>query len=501
MKRGLHIKSGARASGRRALKVTTLLAIALAVVLAALTIALGYRLDLVWEMSIDKVTRVSERTRDMLANTQGALRITCFMDRRHPMFRPVSRLLRGLQQAARSVAGADITINYVDPRWDLVRSGQLVAQGMPENSLLFERQRRKVITTLDEMIHQHSPMLSSQAIKTNQRSRLGVFRGESVCAAAIARLALPFERTTIYWLQGHGEIRCDDDHQLHGFSDIAREIRRNGFELKGLDITGIEKMPEDCQTIIIAGPRYALKSEELILLERHLQSGGALLYLAGVQPVAEFDTLLAQWGIEMLPYLAASRWTLSGGEVVVSYFADHAVTRGLKNTSLVLGAARCMRSAANSSGKSGLEQVRITLLAQTGQEGWGESAIDTAERHFDKGHDLPGPVTVAAAAERGGSVAREVAFRPTRICVIGSTDFVMNGALASRANANRDFFMNAVAWLTGVEIGAGSSLGGDATLVTGFARDQWILLMSGAIGAVPAVTILAFALIHFRRGR
>ena len=179
-----------------------MLAIALGGALCLLTVVLAYRTAWVWEVNVGQVTQVSERTRDILADTQGALRITCFMDRRHPMFRPVSRLLRGLRQASRSVAGADIVIAYVDPRWDLARAGQLATLGVPENALLLERQRRRLIVTLDEMVAQRSPLRSREELNTRSHRELGVFRGESVCAAAIARLALPFERATVYWLQG-----------------------------------------------------------------------------------------------------------------------------------------------------------------------------------------------------------------------------------------------------------------------------------------------------------
>ena len=90
---------------------------------------------------------------------------------------------------------------------------------------------------------------------------------------------------------------------------------------------------------------------------------------------------------------------------------------------------------------------------------------------------------------------------PEAVCVIGETDFVMNGMLASRASANRDFFVNAVAWLAGIDMGSAPSLGGDATLVTGFTRREWILFMAGAAGVVPLCAFLAFCLASRRTRR
>lgn len=421
---------------------STLLAIVLGGVLCVLVVALGYYTALTWEVNVGKVTQVSARTRDILADTQGSIRITCFMDRRHPMFRPVSRLLRGLRQASRSVAGADIVIQYVDPRWDLARAGQLAAQKVPENALLLERQRRRLVVTLDEMIAQRSLLRTREELNARNHRELGVFRGESVCAAAIARLALPFERAIVYWIQGHGEVRFDDYDELHGFSDIVRELNRGGFDLKPLTLPGLNRIPDDCHVLVIAGARYALNAEEIALLDGFLQNGGRLLYLAAPHVTTGIEDVLAKWGVKLLPLFAVGPQTLSGQEVVLSNFADHVITRELKNASLVFNNARCIQTLNETSAPTGADRPKVTLLASTDADGWGESHPHVFPRQFDPQTELPGPVAVAAVSERGGSVAKDVAFRPTRLCVIGETDFVMNGMLASRASANRDFFVN-----------------------------------------------------------
>jgi len=227
---------------RRALRLTSAVAMALGVVLAVLVIVLSYKFNLSWDLPLDGVRVVSERTRDVLANTQGTIRISCLMDRRHPMYRPVARLLKGIREASRGVAGAEIKVEFVDPRWDLARAEQLAAYGVQPPALLFERQRRRISVTLDEMT---SWSTEGDDDDEDSKRKASVFRGEMVCASAIARLTLPSDNPVVYWLQGHGEARYDDYHDLRGFSDIAREMTRDGYEIRPLMLPGLKQMPED----------------------------------------------------------------------------------------------------------------------------------------------------------------------------------------------------------------------------------------------------------------
>ncbi len=486
--------------GKKTLLLSSLIAIALGAVLTLFLIVAAYRLDLAWEAPVGSVLSVSGRTRDVLAETQGDIRISCFMDRRHPVFRPVSRLLRGMRVASRSVAGAEITIEYVDPRWDLVRAARLAAAGVPENALLFERKRRRIVVTLDDMLMRDSAMRAQEDGRGERaRAGLGVFRGEMVCASAISRLSRPHERSVIYWSQGHGEARHDDYDALRGFSDIAREIKRDGFDLRGLNLVGLKQVPEDCQVLVMAGPRYAVAAEEERMLAAFLQRGGRLFYMAAPQARSGVEKLLEGWGVRLMPHIAVSARTLTGHEVVASGFAEHVTTRNLQNASVVFGYAACVAQADDPA--PGAERTKVTLLVQTDGQGWGEAAPDILPRVFDPHADLAGPVAVAAVSERGGNVASDVHFRPTRICVVGEADFVMNGTLAARANANRDLFMNVLYWLAGIETGTASSLGGDATLVTGFERRQWFLFLILTAAAVPAAALSVFCMAALRRRR
>ncbi len=470
---------------RGLLRFTSRLAVLLGVVFSFLVIVVGFWFNFTWEIPIGEVRVVSERTKNILSETQGRIRIICFMDRRDPITRPTARLLRGLASASRNVAGAEIDIDYVDPRWDMTRAAQLVARGVREKSLEFEYQRRRLVVALNDA-------------SINDRRR--GFRAEQLCASAISRLVLPHRQLKICYLQGHGEVDFDDYDQFRGFSDIAHDLKRYGFLLEKLSLAGLREVPAECGVLVIAGARREMPEQEIRLVEQYLDRGGCLLYLATSGARSGCEPLLGKWGIAITAHVAVSDRTLTGNDIVISDFAEHPITRNLRGSSIVMGLATCLNVRKTSEAEDSLDLKHSMMIAQSDEQGWGEIYPEIFPRRYDPSLDLPGPVCVAAVAERGVAVSRDVAYKPTRLCVFGDVDFVMNRALTGRANANRDLFINAIGWLAGVDVGSASSVGGDATLATGFDRQRWIAAMFWSALAVPVFTLLVFRLFAVAQG-
>lgn len=485
-------------------RFSTALVLCLATIATLLLLISSWRFNITWEIPINDVLEVSPRTQKILSDTQGRILITCFMDRRHPMHRPITRLLRGFREASRRVAGAELRISYVDPHWDLLRASQLVSQHIHENSVVFERNRKRIVITLDDMLTKRS-VLRIQELAAPENpfplpflnttpQELGVFRGERVCAAAIARLALPYDRATVYWLGGHGEASPDNYDTLYGFSDIAREISREGFEVKPLNLPGLKEIPPDGQVLFIAGAKRAFVPSEINLIQRFLLRGGRLLCLLAPNDITGLNTLLTQWGIRIQPKKVISKTNSASHELFCNRFADHVITRDLVNAPAIFGTPFYLEALPDVT--IGPDRPKVTPLVFSPQDSWAES---TPERHpyrLDSPNDVNGPVTIAVASEWGGNAAKDIAFRPTRLCVFGENEFVMNGILATRANVNRDLFLNALSWLAGTDTGAAASLGGDATLFTGFSQKEWLLAALFSSAIVPLVLFLFFCLLR-----
>jgi len=474
-----------RGRASRGTRVSTVFVMALSVVFAFCTIALAIRLDVPFEFPFRAAeAETSARTRQILAETHGEVSVTCFLATKAPERRAVARLLRGLSAAARTVSGTYLSVEWVDPRWDLGKAARLVRRGTPEGTLLFERGRRRLEVPVASLFSSTNGELSVTSG--------GMFVGETVCAGALQKLAHPVPSETAYWTIGHGETTFEDYDATTGMSDIARELRNDGYRLKTLDLAASPSVPEDCAVLVVSGARDPFSRIERSRLQGFLETGGRLLALAAGGPNAGVGATLADWGVKMLPFTAVSPRTLGGADVVVTDFADHRITAPLKGCTAVFGEAAPLKQV------QGRNETEFTALALTDDRAWGESDTTARPWTFDPVAEPKGPLVLAAALERGGQAAKDLVLRPTRLVVIGDASFVSNGALASRANANRDLFLNAVSWLAGLDAPTAVRTPGNV-IATGLDRNGWIWFGGLSFLLIPLFVLLVILTALVRR--
>ena len=78
------------------------------------------------------------------------------------------------------------------------------------------------------------------------------------------------------------------------------------------------------------------------------------------------------------------------------------------------------------------------------EKGWAETDLEQRPVERDPLKDRAGPISLAVAAERGASGEEKLTLRPTRLVVIGDSDFAANGLLSG---GSTDFFLASVNWL------------------------------------------------------
>lgn len=451
----------ARLAGRRkgGARFAAHLSVVLAAVFAALATALAWRLDATLDLPAgrDGETRFSPRTRSILSEARGSATIVVFVSRKDPRFREAMHFARSLERESREVAGIRLRSRCVDPVLDLGEARRLAAAGVAPGSVAFERDGR---------------IADSLA--------LDAAFGERACASVIERIALPFRRRCIYWTTGHGETSFDD-YGPGGMSDIARDLALDGYSCRKIDLASADRIEDDCALVIAAGPKTGFSAAEADRLKGYLEGrgnkneGGRLLALYGAGDTDAPGPLLAQWGIK-----AAGRGGSRDGAAEIpatGFNAMHPATRPLAGEQVIFErpVSFAPSQAADGDG-GGADRRRFTnLLSEDG-------------------------ACYAAAAERGAAGV-DLAIRPTRIIAIGDAGFVANAQLRSRANANRDFFLNAVKYLAGRDAMTDSGTEADR-LVTGMDRPARARFALWSAVAFPgAAYLLSLLTISARRRR
>ena len=453
----------ARFPGRASagMRLSSRFSIFLAAAFAALSVTLAHRLDATLDLPVGGTgdTHFSARTRNVLAEARGSITVTLFLERKNPSFRELGHFMRSFARQAESVGGVSLELKYVDPTLDIGEAQRLVRAGVEKGSLVFERNGRIADTI-----------------------RLADGWGERVFASIIERIATPFRRSSVYWTSGHGES-SPFDYGTEGMSDIARDLAIGGYVNKIVDLSQGEPLNDDCAMIVVAGARNDFSAAEMDRLRAYLNGhsvageGGRLLVLTDVPDAGSISTMLAEWGIRVKQARLESPRTISGTDVIADGFsANHPVSRPFAGQQAVLE-----------------HPVSFTPSSKADEFGTGADRIRFMELLSC------GNACLAACAERG-ETGSDLALRPTRIIAVGDVGFVLNGHLRQLANANRDFFMNAVKYLSGRDALTESGTEADR-LVSGMDRATRSRFAFYLVAAVPGTIFILSMLLTARRRR
>lgn len=259
---------------------------------------------------------------------------------------------------------------------------------------------------------------------------------EQVLTAALLRLAHTRDQTVMY-LDGHGERRLDGaaNHDLGAL--FGAKLKQNGFRIASLNLALAQEVPDNAGVLVVTQPQVPLLRGETDKLLRYIERGGNLLWLVdaeplrGLEPLAERLDLLLPPGVVIDPSAAEmnapATWALGAA------YPPHPVTRDF-NLITAFPSARPL--AWNESA-----EWEHHALLEVAPRGW-VSRSPTSPR-FDKQHDTPGPVVIAAALQR------HVNDREQRIVVVGSGAFLSNSYAGNGGNV--DLGVNMVNWLSSEE--------------------------------------------------
>jgi ABC-type uncharacterized transport system involved in gliding motility auxiliary subunit len=280
---------------------------------------------------------------------------------------------------------------------------------------------------------------------------------ESDFTAALIKLAA-VTQPKAYFVMGHGE-RSPDSAAPDSYSEMRRALAGDNYQVDTLNILTRGSVPEDAAVLILANPQNSLFPEEVKAINDYLDRAGHLFLLIDPRSTANVEELVRRWNITLSDALVVDPASSLPGDprvpVIVRY-TFHPVTKDLIRDQVPIVLVEATTLDVPQAPQPG---VTITKLAETSGDRSYAKAAGASGLDFVEGTDKRGPLLAAVAIEADAPNApappdtpdAPPAARPkTRAVIVGDSDFPTNQVLRLPVG-NRDFFMNAVNWLSGSE--------------------------------------------------
>lgn len=259
-------------------------------------------------------------------------------------------------------------------------------------------------------------------------------------------------RKTVCFVEGHGEPDIDDAQNAHALSSVKEALGNENCEVKKVLLASVDKVPDDCSVVAVAGPQKPYLESELNALGTYLDGGGRVLMMLPPRTGNEFQPLLSKWGVKLGNDVVVDQVVrlfqgpALGLAPLVNTYATHEITRDFKQRT-VFPMTRSVH--ADAAGKKGLQ---VTELVKTSPQSWGETDLDAlfqrSEASLDANVDTKGPVPIAVVTNADLKQMGTGKEGTARLVVYGSVEFASNREVDG-TYYNRDLVLNSIDWLAG----------------------------------------------------
>ena len=246
---------------------------------------------------------------------------------------------------------------------------------------------------------------------------------------------------SVCFVTGHGE-RSLAGNDGQGYSDVQKELERENYTVKPINLVEAKMVPVECDVVVVAGPKTGYFPEEADALEKYLQAGGKVLALVDPDTDPKLDPLFQPWNVSVAKDLAldvsgaGQLFGLGAAVPVVTHYGSSPITEGLESRMTFFPLARTVTAADKKN-----YQMPVTDLLMTSNRSFAKNNWDQKQKElkFEQGKDQPGPLTLGVAEDHKEGT------KDARLVVIGNSAFASNAFLTLQSN--EDLFDNTVNWL------------------------------------------------------
>ncbi len=396
-----------------------------------------------------------------------------------------------------------ITVKNVDPIEDPAFLSKYASENLTRNSILAVSPKRVLGVSSSDMfgyylVYEGEEVEISadhylQFMNTEYSSYLDVrFEAEYAITSAVeyvSRESVP----KVYLLNGHGETFLDNSY--------TSTLDAENIEVDKLPLLGADKVPDDCDTVIINIPTKDLTADEKTKLESYLDRGGNIVFITDYQFTAEkFPNFAA----------LAEREGLKANEGIISessnllmqnpyYFlpsvvsSDSSVTSKLSSTNInvAVGNAHGIITVDGNSNS-------FTTILRSSAKAVIKEVTEDGIKDRD---DYEGNVTIPVGVVSEKSILGDTVDGKSAFVWYSSSAIADSSWISYIGSGNLELFMASIKYLCHKEVNL--SIIGKSTMVeplvlTDSERGFWTFAMTVA---VPVIILGAGFAVWFRRRR
>ena len=317
-----------------------------------------------------------------------------------------------------------------------------------------------------------------------------IFQGESALTNAISYM-IKGNMPSVYSITGHGEVPVPPD--------LARFIERQNIELKELSLLSSD-IPADAECLILMSPRTDLSDRELEMILHYLSTGGDMVMLTDYidRELPNVEKLANSFGLEKINGLVlepSSGFRMSGYPMnLVPEMHVHDVTIPLVRNRYIAMLPGCHGIGILSAYR---DTLSITPLMTTSPYAYLKAdAISQEVLNLSKEDtDISGSFIVGAA------VTERLSTGESRLIWISTSEFIKENYDSVSSGANRDLFVNAIAWMCDLEDAVSIHAKTISTKYLSLSGSQSRSLAILFIGVFPLIFIAAGGFVWRRRVR
>lgn len=265
------------------------------------------------------------------------------------------------------------------------------------------------------------------------------------------------DKRRLYFITGHGEYNTEDSSTT-GYSTLKNSLESRNFSVHALWLETKNKIPEDCDCLVIAGPKNPLSTNEQTIIQEYLKNGGKALFLVESLPVATEDkpltdeeksknpslnSLLSPWGIKLGNDIVVDLENHVGADVgcpaTKNYPKHKEIIRGLDYTFYIRP-----RSITILKDHPSTLKIAPLVFSSSKDNSWAETN-QFLHVKFDE-NDTPGPIILGAVIWEKKNDNKKA---DTKIIVFSDADFASNTFISQYSNA--DMILNSLSWLSDLE--------------------------------------------------